>query len=511
MTKPDDCSIRFGVDSRLFRGGAMLLLGKAVTQGCSFLRNVIVARIIGVENFGIASTFAITVSIFEMLGSLSVDRLLVQAEDGNDENFQATAHAIQVLRGFSSGLLIAICAGPMAGLFGVPQTAWAFRYLGLLPVLRGFAHLDNQRVQRNLTYGPSVLLDVAQQLIPTLLAWPISLWTKDYSAMLWLVLLQGLIAALGSFAVADRPYRWHWDKRYVKRFLDFGWPLVANAILLFGIYQGDRFLIGTATKTLGSTAYSMKDLGIYAAATSLTLTPMIAFSTICSSLMLPLFSGLPPDLHEFTKRYRTGIQLVGLASGCFAVPLILAGGWIVTAIYGQAYNAAGAFIGWMAAAQAVRMARFTPAMGAMALGDTSNAMYSNLIRFSALIGTAMVILLDGSLTWIAIAGFIGEVLSLIVCVFKLQKDHDLSALHGAKSIVVLLANMAVAALAGLFFDGSNHLVKLALIPMFIAVFVVSLIAVSPSLQSVIHRYNLSITGKRSRASDDVSDLPPSIE
>jgi len=469
---------------RIFRSGIMLLVAKGITQGCSFVRNVIVARIVGVENFGIAVTFSITVSVFEMLGSLSVDRLLVQAKDGNDERFQATGHAVQVLRGLVSGFFIAICAWPMAHLFGIPQTTWAFRYLALLPVIRGFAHLDFQRVQREMRYGPAITLDVAQQAIPTLLAWPVASWTKDYSATLWLVLLQGFIATAGSFVLAQRPYRWSWNTNYIKRFLSFGWPLIANAVLLFGIYDGDRFLIGTAGKTLGSHVYSMGDLGIYSVAISLTLTPMIAFSTICSALMLPLFASLQSRPNEFRKRYDQSVQLVGLVSGFFSLPLILGGGWVVTAIYGRAYSSAGAFIGWMAAAQAVRMARFTPAMAAMSLGDTTNAMFSNMVRFSSLLITLYVILVGGSLTWIAISGFFGETLSLAVCIYKLNIDHEVTAWMAVRSAAVLFAAMGVSSLADTFIGGTHFLIKLGVIPFALTGFLGLEMAAFPELLSI---------------------------
>jgi O-antigen/teichoic acid export membrane protein len=455
------------------------MVARGINQGCSLIRNVIVARIIGVENYGVAVTFSITVSIFDMLGSLSVDRLLIQAKDGNNPEFQATGHSVQVMRGITSGLLIATFASPLARLFGIPQATWAFYYLALLPVIRGFAHLDFQRIQREMRYGPSIAIDIMQQALPALLAWPISKWTRDYSAMLWLVLLQGVIGTLGSFVLSNRPYRWAWHTSYVKRFFSFGWPLIANAVLLFGIYDGDRFLMVTAGKSFGSHSYSMGDLGVYSVATSLTLSPMIAFGMVCSALMLPAFSSLQSNRMEFNKRYEQSVQLVGLISGFFALPLILGGAWFVRLVYGHQYAAAGAFIGWMAAAQAIRMARMTPAMAAMALGDTTNSMYANLVRFSTLLFTAYVVLVGGSLSWIAISGFIGEFLSLLVCIAKLSRDHRVSAMVSAKSTGVLLIAMALG-MASFFFLSQQHpFVALGLIPVCLALFVALTILAFP--------------------------------
>ena len=90
------------------------------------------------------------------------------------------------------------------------------------------------------------------------------------------------------------------------------------------------------------------------------------------------------------------------------MPLIVGGGWLVGAIYGGDYESSGALIGWFAAAQAIRMARFAPTMAAMAYSDTANGMFANLIRFSALLLSLAVILHGGSLKWIAAGNFGGE-------------------------------------------------------------------------------------------------------
>jgi O-antigen/teichoic acid export membrane protein len=459
----------------------------------------LVARAIGVENFGIAATFSITVSIFDLIGNLSVDRLLIQAKDGNEEDFQAAAHLVQGIRGVLSCILMFACAWPVAHLFGIPQAAWAFKWLALLPLFRGFTHLDIQRMQRGLRYGRAVGLDIVQQVLPTLIAWPFAVWIGDYSAMLWLVLLQAFIAMVGSYKAAERRYRWFWHAAYAKRFASFGWPLMANSILLFGIYQGDRFLIGTAGRTLGAHRYTLKDLGIYSVATSLTLTPMIAMATVCTSLMLPLFSGLQTEPEKLRHRYDVSGQLVGLLSGLFAIPLILDGGTIVTAIYGPAYSQAGGFIGWLAAAQAVRMARFTPSMGAMAFGDTTNTMYSNLVRFMALFGTLGVIFVGGSLMWIAVFGFFGELLGLAVCLWKLERDHAIPMALGTRSVAALLVTMAVTGLLAAQIVNSGLILRLALIPILLALFVGGMMLVFPAMRSVVNMRDLGFLGIRPEA------------
>jgi O-antigen/teichoic acid export membrane protein len=496
---------------RLIRGSVLLFASKGVSQVCSFVRNVIVARAIGVENFGIAATFSITVSILDMLGGLSVDKLLIQAKDGNDEKFQSAAHVVLALRGIGAGLLILAAAWPMAVLFGVPQATWAFRYLALVPILKGLVHLDPQRAQREMNFRASVGLEMAEQVVPTLLAWPLGVWLHDYSTILWLLIIQYSVSATGSFLISKRPYRWHWDGVYIKRFFAFGWPLLINGFLLFGVFQGDRFLIATSGKIIGHHAYSLRDLGVYSVALSLTLTPMAALSNIGSSLMLPLFARSQSDGKEFRLQYATCSELVALFCGWFALPLILAGGWLVKTVYGSDYEQVRFFIGWMAAAQALRIARTTPTSAAMAYGDTRNALVSNLVRSGALVGTLIVVAVGGPLKWVAVASCCGEAAGLTVCLWKLRRDHHIPMSLGIRAIVPVIVVMAVCGMVSMAITESGPLVRLSIVVFIAAIFTGSMILIFPKLRffaKSVHKWSKQRIGwVKIPSIPDASELP----
>src|SRR6056297_3280145 len=91
---------------RYLKGGLLLSGGSMLSAGCSFARNIIIARLISVEDFGIAATFALTMSLIEMASNLALDRLLVQAPDGDSPHMLATGHAFQVFRGVLSAIAL---------------------------------------------------------------------------------------------------------------------------------------------------------------------------------------------------------------------------------------------------------------------------------------------------------------------------------------------------------------------------------------------------------------------
>jgi O-antigen/teichoic acid export membrane protein len=125
----------------------------------SLVRNVIIARLISVEDFGIASTFAITMAMVEMASNIAVDRLLVQARDGEEPHLLSTLHSIQAARGLFGAVVLFVIAHPVSLLFGLPEVAWAYQAMAAIPLLRGLANLDMFRRQRDMQFLPFVLVE----------------------------------------------------------------------------------------------------------------------------------------------------------------------------------------------------------------------------------------------------------------------------------------------------------------------------------------------------------------
>src|SRR5215467_2027360 len=120
----------------IFRNGIKLGFNQVFTQACSFVGNIIVARLIAPSDFGIAATFAMTSAFLAMISNLAAETVLIQAKDGNEPAFQQTAQWLQFLRGLINALLIFAFAGMISRLFGVPQATPAFQCLALLPLIR---------------------------------------------------------------------------------------------------------------------------------------------------------------------------------------------------------------------------------------------------------------------------------------------------------------------------------------------------------------------------------------
>jgi O-antigen/teichoic acid export membrane protein len=406
----------------VIRGTASLGIGQITAQGLTLVRSAIIAHLISRSDVGLGSIFVATITLFEMISNLRPDTMLIQASDGNNPRLQSSAQSLEAIRGACMSIVVFLCAGPIANMFGVPETTWAFRYLALVPLFSGLQHLDPKRFQREMVYGPEVRVVVGSHLVATAAAWPLAVWLGDYSAMLYVVLLRAGTQNILTHLYAQRPYRWGFDRTALKRILSFGWPLLANGLLLFGILQGDRIIIGWK-----QTHFSLADLGLYSMAWSLTAAASVLVGRVANPILLPLFARGTEQGRGLNRHFSLSCQMLAVFGTASAIFFILLGGPVMALIYGAEYGQASAFIAWLAAMQAMRILRQAPTQAAIAQADTRNPLIANLARSLSLVAAMVAALVGAPLVWIAISGWAGETLALLTSTLRLRRLSGIRA------------------------------------------------------------------------------------
>lgn len=440
---------------KFLKGGIWLTAGNSLSSAASFLRNILIARFISVEDFGIAALIGLTMSFLEMASNLAVDRLLVQASDGDDPILQATAQAFQAIRGVFAGLVLFFASAWVAEFFKVPHAAWAFQCMSLVPVIRGFVHLDTTRFQRNMRFGPSIWTEAIPQLIALALTIPLAWMVRDFSVMLWLIIIQSLFYLLCSHYWAERPYRWAWDQSRVNRMVQFGWPLLANGFLMFIIFQSDKAIVGAA--------YSIEVLGWYSAAFTLTLAPAIMVTKVAQSLLLPTLSSVQNDAIKFAERYPIVVEFCLLIGLVMAFAFATLGPELMLLLFGERYKEGVNVIFWLGVTQAIRVAKSGPMIVAMSKAETKNPLMSNLVRSLSLLMALYAAYLKADVVWIAFAGFIGEAIAFMTSIYLIKARLNLNISSFTSPLLFSVsATLIVVLVSELSRQQSNQLLHIAL-------------------------------------------------
>lgn len=419
------------------KGGAVLVASQFTSNLCSFGRNIIIARLVTPENFGVASIFVMVVAFFEIISNLSLDRLLIQADDGENIVFQKVAHFILAIRGIIISIILLLTANLIANMFNIPEAKGAFYILAATPLLSGFKHLDIKRFEKKMQFLPGATVEIVTQFVTLILAWPIGKFYGDFRAMLALLLIKGLISNILTHVVAVRQYRWSRKKEYLNRFITFGWPLLLNGLLMFCILQSDRFLIGISKKLFNS-SFDMSDVGVYSAATMITMVPAMILIRVGSALFFPVLSKLKSDNELFFKVGSLYGKLLAFFGGTFCVFLILSSDTLIPAIYGNKYTCDKFLTIWLAIFWAIRIMRVLPTAMSMARGNTINLLKTNTIRFTSLTLVIFVVAKGVDLYWIAAAGVLGEITAYTYSLFQNRKSLDIPYSVYFSSILIMI-------------------------------------------------------------------------
>lgn len=394
----------------MLRSALLILSGNAAASLLTLARNLIVARLISVENYGIASTFAIAMAVVEMASQLGLQQQIVQARNGDDPRFQAALQGFQVLRGVISGAILFLLARPIANFLDIPEIAWAYQVMAAVPVLNALQHFDIHRLNRHMRFWPLMLTGSVPALLSVIVLWPLSSYFGDYRVLLYAIVLQAVVAFVTSHLTAERPYRLIIDRTIMGESLRFGWPLLLNGILLFAVFQGDKLIVG---RELGMVSLALFSMGV-----TLTLTPTLVMAKSVQNFFLPQLSRKVESPAPFLRLSVVTVQAVLLSGLLFCVAVLLLGPPLVRVVLGGKYDPLIPYLAWLAIMQTLRVFKAGPAIVALALGRTGNPLVANIPRVLLLPVAWWVAVNTGDLLliiWIAIAGeFLGLLLSLFL-------------------------------------------------------------------------------------------------
>lgn len=423
------------------RSAAILISGNGAGFVVRFVRNVLLARLLTVENYGIASTFIVALSLVSMATDLDFSKLMLQNRRGADPDFIAAVKSMQILRGVFMAIVMFALGAPMARLFDQPELAWAYQIMALPPLIWSFRHPDLTRYARSLNFRPQVVNNVVSGIVAVLLIWPLVQIFGDYRVVLALFVLEGLVQLALSFAQAERPYRLAWDGKIARLAVKFGWPIMMSGLLVFAILQGDRIIVANQ--------YGARELGYFSAALNLVMPAVLASAQLVRSFFLPLLSRFQDAGGDFDHRAIFSLQSSLCATQLAILGFAFAGPPVLVAVYGSDYAPAVPMIGLIGVSISFQLARAGSSTVAMARGNTVNMLIANLVRIAFLPGALLIAVQGGSVIHMLLVGAVGQVVAYGVSLALLYLRSGLGrgramagpVLAGTASLACLMADL----------------------------------------------------------------------
>ena len=198
--------------ARASRGMLLSLGGQAVSQTLRLAGNLVLARLLFPEAFGLMALVYLVIFALEQISNVGIQAAVLRLDRGEEPSFLDTVWTLQVVRGL--GLwLIAVALSPLvSGFYGQPELAAILPVASFNAVLLGLASPKLHVLTRRLDLARRVSIELCGQVVAlvamiALAWWQPSVWVLVFGGLA----NQGTITCLSHLWIPGPRNRFAWD------------------------------------------------------------------------------------------------------------------------------------------------------------------------------------------------------------------------------------------------------------------------------------------------------------
>lgn len=405
-----------GIFARAARSSVLTAGSYAFAQGLRLVANLILARLLFPEAFGIMALVTVVLVGLTLFSDIGLGPAIAQHDRGDDPLFLDTAFTLNVARGVILWILTCAVALPLSLAYSAPELAWLLPVAGVTLLIGGLTPVRVETANRHLLLGRVTALDLLSQVIGIMLMIALAFALKS----VWALVFGSIAGAVSRvflmhFFLPGRRGGFGWDRNAARDLVHFGKWIFLSTACGFLLSQGDKAIFG---------AYlTLSELGIYNIGYFLASFPMMLAGAITGRIMIPIYRDRHPSWSTENAAQLRRMRFL-LTGGTLAILALIAaiGPWLVAALYDDRYMGAAIIV------VAVALTQIAPAIGmtydqsALAAGDSKG--YFALIALKAAVQSAAFIY--GIHHWGLLGALVaqGAVLALLhLAIIRLARHH----------------------------------------------------------------------------------------
>ena len=307
------------------------MLAVAPTQGLSFLRSVILARLLTPEAFGLFGIVSMTIDAFTAVSNLNLKSLLITLPFDQKDSKDILIDSIWVLEILRSTLIfVAIWAASsfVCNYYGSPELYPLLVTAAFAVLIAGFTNAAFTLYERDIEYKRVVILELLTALVGFCTTIGLTLWRRDATVFVWGMVSANLFRVVMSFAWHNYKPTWRFDRAILRKCLAYSRYFLVLSFFTYVTTQFDNLVIG---KYMGLAA-----LGIYLMAYKLAMIPVDVIMQVVSRVTLPLYAKLyREDPGSSFDRWSTNIICLGWVFATSSLVLWIGGAYCISFFYGQ--------------------------------------------------------------------------------------------------------------------------------------------------------------------------------
>lgn len=313
---------------RAAKGVTWLSALKILHRGLGLIRNVILARLLSPDDFGLMGIALLTFNAIETFSQTGIEHALIQKKE-NIREYLDTAWTIQLGRSLILFVLLYVSAPLVSHFFNAPLALDIIRAFSVVQLFTGTTNIGIVYFQKELRFNKSFIFQACGLVVNVVTSIILAFILRNIWALVYGAILGAAVKCIASYLL--HPYRpkIRVDTEKIKELLHFGkWVFVAS-IVSFLAAQGDHAVVG---KMLALTA-----LGYYYMAYQFSIIPAIEIGQIFSRVMFPVYSKIQDDIKRLRRAYLFVFRLTSFLSMPIVVGTIVLAGDFCELFLGKAW------------------------------------------------------------------------------------------------------------------------------------------------------------------------------
>lgn len=314
-----------GYSKETFKGLGWVGGLRGVTRFISFIKIVVLARILTPAQFGVYGVANLFLSFLEILTETGINVFLIQEEES--EKYIGTAWVVSILRGILISFFVFLLASPVSYFFNSPESMGLIRLIAIAPLIRGFINPSISYFQKDLRFAADFRFRSIILVVDGVIAVFFAIATGTTASIVYGLIAGALVEVVLSYFVIKPWPSLTFKYENFKRVVGRGKWLTGAGIFQYFFRQGDDVVVG---RLLGEGA-----LGYYQMAYKFATLPLTEVAEVFGKVTLPIYVKISTDKKRLLRAfYKTSLGLAVLALLFFAV-LIFFSYDIVSLILGE--------------------------------------------------------------------------------------------------------------------------------------------------------------------------------
>lgn len=217
------------------------------TQVTRLATNVVLAKLLAPQLFGIMLIINTLRTGFELLSDIGISHNIVSNPRGDTPDFFNTAFTLQAIRGVALAILVVLIAGPLVRLYARPELALLVPLMSILFILSGLQAPSRVLLMKHGNVRLNALSDILFAVISLALNVGLALYTPTIWALFIGLVSTTLLHTIFTHLLMERGVlKFRLDRRSITEIVSFGKWVFASSLIYFLAMNYDRLYFAKA-------------------------------------------------------------------------------------------------------------------------------------------------------------------------------------------------------------------------------------------------------------------------